>query len=150
MVHQFNGKSSLKGQNERKLARAVAGTGAMHIITITDANLGEITRKNELVLIDFWNDRCEYCKDLAPIIERLAADYAGRVAFGKLDVDKNRCTRARFKVKAYPTLLIVKNGKEVERIIGYVPREHVEAALKKQLNIANESEKSQQEGQQNL
>jgi thioredoxin 1 len=150
MVRQFNGKPSLKGQNERKLANAVAGTGAKHIMTITDANLREITRKNELVLIDFWNDRCEYCRDLAPIIERLAADYAGRVAFGKLDVDKNRCTCARFKVKAYPTLLIVKNGKEVERIIGYVPREHVEAALKKQLNIANESEKSQQEGQQNL
>jgi len=141
MVHQFNDKPSLKGQNERKPARSVAGTGAKHIITVTDANLGEITRKNELVLIDFWNERCEYCKDLAPIIERLAADYAGRVAFGKLDVDQNRRTCVRFEVKAYPTLLIVKNGKEVERIVGYVPRKHVEAALKKQLNIANESEK---------
>jgi thioredoxin 1 len=117
------------------------GIGGEHIITVTDANLEEITSKNELILIDFWNDRCEYCRDLAPIIERLAADYAGRVAFGKLDVDKNRSIQARFKVQAFPTLLILKNGMEVERIIGYVPREHIEAALKKQLNIANESKK---------
>lgn len=142
MEHQFNDKPSLKRQNERKRTRAAAPTDATHIITITDATFEEITRQNELVLIDFWNDRCEYCKDLAPIIERLAADYAGRVAFGKLDVDQNQDTRVRFNVQAFPTLLIVKNGKEVDRIVGYVPRERVEAALKKQLNTANESEKS--------
>lgn len=142
MEHQFNDKPSLKRQNERKRTRAAAATDATHIITITDATFEEITRQNELVLIDFWNDRCEYCKDLAPIIERLAADYAGRVAFGKLDVDQNQDTRVRFNVQAFPTLLIVKNGKEVDRIVGYVPRERVEAALKKQLNTANESEKS--------
>jgi thioredoxin 1 len=132
----------LKRQNERKRTRAAAATDATHIITITDATFEEITRQNELVLIDFWNDRCEYCKDLAPIIERLAADYAGRVAFGKLDVDQNQDTRVRFNVQAFPTLLIVKNGKEVDRIVGYVPRERVEAALKKQLSTANESAKS--------
>lgn len=142
MEHQFNGKPSLKRQNERKRTRAAAATDATHIITITDATFEEITRQNELVLIDFWNDRCEYCKDLAPIIERLAADYAGRVAFGKLDVDQNQDTRVRFNVQAFPTLLIVKNGKEVDRIVGYVPRERVEAALKKQLSTANESAKT--------
>lgn len=142
MEHPFNGKPSLKRQNERKRTRAAAATDATHIITITDATFEEITRQNELVLIDFWNDRCEYCKDLAPIIERLAADYAGRVAFGKLDVDQNQDTRVRFNVQAFPTLLIVKNGKEVDRIVGYVPRERVEAALKKQLSTANESAKS--------
>jgi len=118
------------------------GTGGKHIITVTDANLNEITERNKLVLIDFWNERCEYCRDLEPIIERLAADYLGRVAFGKLDVDKNRSTHIYFKVEAFPTLLILKNGKEVERIIGYVPREQIETALKKQLNIPDESEKA--------
>lgn len=121
--------------------RKKADTGGKHIVTITDANIDKITSENELVLIDFWNERCEYCKELAPIIERLAADYARRVAFGKLDVDKNRNTQIRFKVQAFPTLLILKKGIEAERIIGYVPREHIEAALKKQLNIASESEK---------
>jgi len=118
-----------------------AGTGGKHIIAITDANIGKITSENELVLIDFWNERCEYCKELAPIIEGLAADYVGRVAFGKLDVDMNRSIQIRFKVQAFPTLLILKKGIEVGRIIGYVPRENIEAALKKQLNTANESEK---------
>jgi thioredoxin 1 len=118
-----------------------AGTGDKHVITVTDTNIGEIATKNEYVLIDFWNERCEHCRELAPIIERLAVDYAGRVAFGKLDVDKNRRTQIRFKVEAFPTLLILKNGKEAERIIGYVPREHIEAALKKQLNIVDHSGK---------
>lgn len=146
MVHQFNGKPSLKGQNERKLARAVADLGSTHVITVTDANFEEITVKNELVLIDFWNERCEYCRDLAPIIESLAADYAGKVTFGKLDVDKSRDTRIRFKVQAFPTMIILKNGKEVERIIGYVPREHVEAALKKQLNTMMNPRKAHKRG----
>jgi len=118
-----------------------ADTSGKHILAITDANIGKITSENELVLIDFWNERCEYCKELAPIIEELAADYVERVAFGKLDVDKNRNTQIRFKVQSFPTLLILKKGTEVERIIGYVPRENIETALKKHMNTANESEK---------
>jgi thioredoxin 1 len=127
----------MKESQQRK-----TGTGGKHVITVTDANLTEVTGRNKLVLIDFWNERCEYCRDLEPIIERLAADYLGRTAFGKLDVDENQATRIRFKVQAFPTLVLVKNGKEVERIIGYVPREQIEAALKKQLNIPDESEKA--------
>jgi thioredoxin 1 len=114
--------------------RQKAGTDSKHIVTITDANIDKVTSENELILIDFWNERCEYCKELAPIIEGLAADYVRRVAFGKLDVDKNRSTHIRFKVQAFPTLLILKKGIEVDRIVGYVPRELIEAALKKQLN----------------
>jgi thioredoxin 1 len=127
----------MKESQQRK-----TGTGGKHVITVTDANLTEVTGRNKLVLIDFWNERCEYCRDLEPIIERLAADYLGRAAFGKLNVDENRATRIRFKVQAFPTLVLVKNGKEVERIIGYVPREQIEAALKKQLNIPDESGKA--------
>jgi thioredoxin 1 len=127
----------MKESQQRK-----TGTGGKHVITVTDANLTEVTGRNKLVLIDFWNERCEYCRDLEPIIERLAADYLGRAAFGKLNVDENRATRIRFKVQAFPTLVLVKNGKEVERIIGYVPREQIEAALKKQLNTPDESEKA--------
>jgi thioredoxin 1 len=125
-----------------KESQQKTGPGGKHVITVTEANLAEVTGRNKLVLIDFWNERCEYCRDLEPIIERLAADYLGRVAFGKLDVDENRATRIRFKVQAFPTLVLVKNGKEVERIIGYVPREQIEAALKKQLNIPDESKKA--------
>ena len=118
-----------------------ADTGGKHILAVTDANIDKITSENELVLIDFWNERCEYCKQLAPIIEELAADYVKRVAFGKLDVDKNRNTQIRYKVQSFPTLLILKKGTEVERIIGYVPRKNIEAALKKHMNTANESKK---------
>ncbi len=122
------------GESERK----ATGAGDEHIIPVTEANLEEIAGRNELIVIDFWNERCEYCKELAPIIEGLAADYSGRVAFGKLDVDKNRSIQVRFKVQAFPTLIILKNGTEVERIVGYVPREHLEVVLEKLLNDADE------------
>jgi thioredoxin 1 len=118
------------------------GTSENHIITVTDANLNEITEKNQLVLIDFWNERCEYCRELAPIIEKLATDYFGTVAFGKVNVDENRATHIHFKVQAFPTLVLVKNGNEVDRIIGCVPREKIEAALKKQLNTPDQPEKA--------
>jgi thioredoxin 1 len=129
----------------RKSTQGNAGASGQHILTVTDANLEKITRENQLILIDFWNERCEYCEALAPVIEGLAADYGGRVAFGKLDVDANRRTQMRFNVQAFPTLLILKNGREVDRIIGCVPREHIEAALQKQLASADAPEKTSKE-----
>jgi len=126
----------MRGSKQRKV-----GAGAKDILAITDANFDEISRKNELVLVDFWADWCGPCKALSPIVEKLAEDYAGKIAFGELDVDKNRRTCARFKVKAYPTLLIVKNGKEVDRIVGCAPRRYIEAALTKHLLIMSKSKK---------
>ena len=70
---------------------------------------------------------------VAPIIDELAKDYAGKVVFGKLNVDENPKTAMRFDIMSIPTLLIIKNGKEVDRIIGAVPKQSVEAKLRRHM-----------------
>jgi thioredoxin 1 len=124
----------LKRIRERKLAefkaRKEMGNEPVHV---TDADFEEMVRKHPLALIDFWAPWCGPCLALTPTIEELNKDYAGRVLIGKLNVDENPQTAECFQVFSIPTLLIMKNGREVDRIVGCVPKKHIEAALRKHL-----------------
>ncbi len=92
-------------------------------IHITDANFSETVEKSPLpVLIDFWAAWCGPCRLIAPVIDELAKELAGKAVVGKLNVDENQMTAARFGVQSIPTLLIVKAGSEVERIVGAQPK----------------------------
>ena len=102
-------------------------------IPVTDSNFNEIVDKNSLALIDCWAPWCGPCVVISPIIEELAKEYAGKVLFGKLNVDENPRTAERFWIFGIPTLLIIRNGKEVDRIVGLVPKDQIEARLKKHL-----------------
>ena len=76
--------------------------------------------KNELpVLVDFYADWCGPCKMMAPIFEKLAAEYAGKCVFAKLDVDANQDISGKFGVMSIPTVILFSNGKEVEKLIGF-------------------------------
>ena len=81
------------------------------------------------VLIDFWAVWCGPCKAIAPTIEEIAGDYAGKVKVGKLNVDKNQNTAMQYGVRSIPTLLIMKNGEVVSQIVGAVPKENITKAL---------------------
>lgn len=88
-------------------------------VIITDGNFGATVEQSALpVLLDFWASWCAPCRMIAPIIDELAKELAGKVLIGKLNIDENQKTAARFGVKSIPTLLILKNGREVDRIIG--------------------------------
>ncbi len=100
---------------------------------VTDATFNDIVSKNPLVLIDFWASWCGPCQALAPTIEELAKELVGRVFVGKLDVDENPKNAERFQVFSIPTVLIMKGGNEVDRIVGCVPKKYIEAALRKHL-----------------
>ena len=102
-------------------------------VPVTDSNFNEIANKNSLALIDCWAPWCGPCVVISPIVEELAKEYAGKVLFGKLNVDENPRTAERFQIFGIPTLLIIKNGKEVDRIVGLAPKDHIEARLKKHL-----------------
>jgi len=102
-------------------------------IPVTDSNFNEIVDKNSLALIDCWAPWCGPCVVIAPMVEELAKEYAGKVLFGKLNVDENPRTAERFRIFGIPTLLIIGNGKEVDRIVGLVPKDQIEAHLKKHL-----------------
>ncbi len=98
----------------------------MKPITITDDNFEtEVIGSNQPVLIDFWAIWCGPCRMIAPIVEELANEYDGRVKVGKLDVDNNQETSIRYGVRSIPTLLIFKDGKIKDTIIGAVPKSHL-------------------------
>jgi thioredoxin 1 len=97
---------------------------------VTDANFEETITKNKLVFVDFWASWCGPCRALAPTIVELAGEYAGKVLIGKLDVDENPTTAEKFQVFSIPTMIVFKNGKEAERLVGLCPKNKIEATLK--------------------
>jgi len=107
----------------------------MHPVEITDANFEQEVEKSEIpVLIDFWAVWCGPCKMIAPIVEKLAGEYQGKVKIGKLDVDNNPGVAGRFGIRSIPTLLIFKGGKKVDEIVGAVPEPLITSKLNAQLN----------------
>ncbi len=102
-------------------------------VHVTDSNFDEVVKRYPLVLIDFWASWCGPCRALAPIIEELTKEYAGKVAIGKLNVDENPNTAECFQVFSIPTMIIMKDGCEVDRIVGLVPKKHIEAVLKRHI-----------------
>jgi thioredoxin 1 len=91
-------------------------------IEITDANFDEITNSDKPILVDFWAEWCGPCKMIGPVVEELASDYEGKAIIGKVDVDSNPNTSAKFGIRSIPTLLVIKNGKIVEKQVGAVPK----------------------------
>lgn len=95
-------------------------------VTVTDANFENLVASSHLpVLLDLWAAWCGPCRMVAPTIEILASELAGRALVGKLDVDANPRTSARFRVQGIPTLLILKDGKEVDRLVGVQSRDAI-------------------------
>jgi len=116
-------------RNEEKASSPVPGTP----LKVTDESFGDLVRSNPVVVVDFWATWCPPCRVLAPIIEQLARDYAGKILFGKLDVDGNQQTAAKFGVMSVPTLLLFKDGKLVDRIVGAMPRNLLEERITRHL-----------------
>lgn len=102
-------------------------------ITVTDAALEELIQKYPLVVIDCWAPWCGPCLMVAPVIEELARDYAGKIIFGKLNVDENQRTAVKYNIMSIPTMLIFKNGKLVDQTIGAMPKQMLEPMLTKYL-----------------
>lgn len=118
----------LKEMLER-IGRKEGGEKLSKPVEVTDENFDEVIKKSGLVVIDCWAPWCMPCRMLAPVIDELAKDYAGKVVFGKLNTDENRETVMRFGIMSIPTLLIFKNGELVDKIIGAVPRQFIETKL---------------------
>jgi thioredoxin 1 len=100
---------------------------------LTDANFEETISKNPLILVDFWAGGCGPCRALAPTIEELAKELAGKVLVAKLDVDENPQTAEKFQVFSIPTVVLIKGGNEVDRIVGLCPKKQYESTLQKHM-----------------
>jgi thioredoxin 1 len=97
-----------------------------HPITINDDNFNNTLKTHELLVVDFWAPWCGPCRMVGPIIEQLAAEYAGKVTFGKMNVDENQMVPQSFGIMSIPTIVIFNGGKKVETLVGAYPKAHIE------------------------
>ncbi len=100
-------------------------------VVLTDATFEAEVRKPGVILVDFWAAWCGPCLRVAPTLEAIAREQAARMRLGKLNVDENPRTAQRFEVMSIPTMLLFKDGKLVDGVVGALPRAQIEALLKK-------------------
>jgi thioredoxin 1 len=105
------------------------------VIEITESNFErEVSQSSLPVLVDLWAAWCGPCRMIAPVVEELAKTYDGKVKMSKLNVDDHPQVAAKFRVMNIPTLLLMKSGQEVDRIVGVVPKEELARRLDSLLN----------------
>jgi len=92
-------------------------------IKATDENFDEIISKYDAVVVDFWAPWCGPCRLIAPVIEKLAKEMKGKVVFAKLNVDENPKMAMKYRVMSIPTLILFKNGKIMDRLVGALPED---------------------------
>jgi thioredoxin len=98
-------------------------------IVVTDATFDQEVSKPGLVLVDFWAAWCGPCLRVSPVLEQIARDRAGSLRLAKLNVDENPRTPSRFQIMSIPTMLLFKDGKLVDGIVGLLPRPQIEATI---------------------
>ena len=97
---------------------------------VTEESFDQEVLKSEIpVLVDFWAEWCGPCRMVAPIVEELAGEYAGRLKVTKLDVDDNQRLAMRYNIMSIPTLGVFRAGELIERIVGYMPKQELKRRL---------------------
>jgi thioredoxin 1 len=104
------------------------------VIQLSDDSFeDDVIKSTTPVLVDFWASWCAPCKAISPVVDALADDYDGKVKIGKLNVDENPATPGKYGVRGIPTLILFKDGKVVDQVVGAVPKNQLDGLIKKAL-----------------
>ena len=99
-------------------------------VAVTDSTFDEIVLKSaNPVLVDFWATWCRPCQMVAPILEELTSEYAGKLTLAKLDVDQSQQTAQKYRVMSIPTMIVFKQGKPIANIVGFKPKDKLKQEL---------------------
>lgn len=135
-----DGDGELEAIKQKKMAelqKAAAERQAIASITqpihLGDSNFSSEAARYPLLLVDFWAPWCGPCRMVAPVIDQLAKEYAGRVVFGKVNVDENPVISNAFGIASIPTMMVFKGGKAVDVMVGAMPKGQIEMKLKHHL-----------------
>ena len=120
-------------QIEKKQTALLQGGVVSGQIQLNDSNFDENVNKSDIVIVDFWAPWCGPCRAISPVIEELSKEYAGKVTFAKLKVDDNPLTASRFGVTSIQTILFLKKGREIDRIIELITRNLIKNKVEEHL-----------------
>ena len=119
----------IRAKKMRNLMSEMSTPNIEKPIAVSDRNFDQTLKSYPLIVIDCWAAWCAPCRAIAPVVDQLAKEYSGKAVFGKLNVDENPETTQRFSIMAIPTLLVMKNSKEVDRIVGVISKSQLEAKV---------------------
>ncbi|MEK6531867.1 MAG: thioredoxin [Deltaproteobacteria bacterium] len=105
-----------------------------NIINVTDANFDSVVLKADLpTLVDFWASWCAPCRAIAPIVDEMAATFIGKIRVAKMNVDENPATPGKYGVRGIPTLILFKDGKVLDQLVGAVPKNQIKDLINKSI-----------------
>jgi thioredoxin 1 len=118
---------------EKKMAEMKKDQQKAGVVKLTSITFDDFLKSDLPILVDFWADWCMPCRMMAPVMEELAQEFAGKVMFGKLNVDDNPDVASRYGIMSIPHFLIFKNGNVAQKIVGAVGKDPLANAVKKHL-----------------
>ena len=131
ITEQPDGSFTIERGLEEEVQEVEMSDGA--VIDVTDATFDKLVEDESVLVVDCWAPWCGPCRMVAPVIEELAKDYAGKVTFAKLNVDQNQGISMRYRIQSIPTMLFFKNGKLVDQKLGAMPKAMLQPIVEKHL-----------------